>query len=120
MTLSKSGKMCFDCGQKAALCTCGTPAKRAKGIAAWAKSAVVEVAEKKAPKAEKTSSAVTVEGTLSKILAHQDGRAWLTVATSEGDVLINALVPAAAVAFGSLGSNVKIKATLTGMRYTLA
>ena len=120
MTLSKSGKMCFDCGKKAASCTCGTPAKRAKGIAAWAKTAVVEGAEKKAPKAEKTSSAVTVEGKLVKILAHADGRAWLTVATPEGDVLINANVGDAKHVFTSLGAKTSFNAILTGMRYTLA
>lgn len=75
---------------------------------------------KKAPKAEKTGEHLVVDGTLVKVLAHADGRAWLTVRDGEEDTLINATVAEAAPLFAWLGNRVSLNITRVGMRNTLA
>ena len=81
---------------------------------------------KKAPKAEKTGEHLVVDGTLVKVLAHADGRAWLTVRDGlvalgmEGDTLINATDAEAAPLFAKLGKTVSLGITQVGMRNTLS
>lgn len=75
---------------------------------------------KKAPKAEKATGTALAAGTLVKILAHSDGRAWLTVRDGETDTLINASVSEAGALFASLGKSVLLGITTVGMRNTLA